>query len=109
MLVNLSPKYFQRFILWNGKRANWHNKGALNLEDNRQYYYSIKPVEICNSLGVVMATLLESSISNNNSQNYKLYKTKEGNWYDIPVTNPASEKALLMSLKLAINSQQKAK
>jgi len=56
-----------------------------------------------------MATLFEYSISNNTSQNYKLYKTKEGNWYDIQEANPASEKTLLMTLKLAINSQEKAK
>ena len=69
-------------------------KAPLILEDKSQYYYSIKPFKICNSLGAVMATLLEYSISNNTSQNYKLYKTKEGNWYDIPEANPASEKAL---------------
>ena len=84
-------------------------KAQLILEDKGQYFYSIKPVEIRNSLGAVMATLFEYSISNNTSQNYKLYKTKEGNWYDIPEANPTSEKALLMSLKLAINSQEKGK
>ena len=84
-------------------------KERLILADNSQYLYSITPVEIRNSLGAVMATLFEYSISNNTSQNYKLYKTKDGNWYDIQEANPASEKALLMSLKLAINSQEKSK
>ncbi len=84
-------------------------KAQLILEDKSQYFYSITPVEIHNSLGGVIATLFEYSISNNTSQNYKLYKTKEGNWYDIPEANPTSAKALLMSLKLAINSQEKGK
>jgi len=84
-------------------------KAQLILEDKSQYFYSIKSVEICNSLGAVMATLLEYYISNHTSQTYKLYKTKEGNWYEIPDANPTSEKALLMSLKLAINSQEKSK
>ena len=84
-------------------------KEQLILEDKSQYYYSIKPVEICNSLGAVIAALLEYSISNNTSQNFKLYTTKEGNWYDIPEANPTSEKALLMSLKLANKFTKKGK
>jgi len=84
-------------------------KAQLILEDNRQYFYSITPVEIRNSLGVVLDTLFEYSISNSTPQTFKLYKTKEGNWYDIPDANPTSEKALLMKLKLAINSQEKGK
>ena len=84
-------------------------KAQLILEDKSQYFYSIKSVEICNSLGAVMATLVEYVISNHTSQNYKLYRTKEGNWYDVPDVNPTSEKALLMFLKMAINSQEKAK
>ena len=84
-------------------------KTQLILEDKSQYFYSITPVEIRNSLGVVLAILFEYSISNSTPQNFKLYRTKEGNWYDISDANPTSEKALLMSLKLAINSQEKSK
>lgn len=62
-------------------------KAQLILEDKSQYFYSTNPVEICNSPVAVMATLLEYSISNNTSQNFKLYKTKEGNWYDIREAN----------------------
>jgi hypothetical protein len=78
----------------------------LILEDNNQYFYSIKAVEITNALGAVKATLFEYSISNNNTQNYKLYKTKEGNWYDIPEANPTAENAIILSLKLAINYRE---
>ena len=77
----------------------------LIIENSGQYFYSVKPVEITNALGTVIGTLLEYSISNMSTQNYKLYKTKEGNWYDVPELNPATDNAVIASLKLALNSQ----
>lgn len=82
-------------------------KEQLMLEGMGQYFYSIKPFEITNAIGAVIATLAEYSISNSMDQNYKLYRTKEGNWYDIPDVNPVSENAVLLALKLAINSREK--
>ncbi len=76
------------------------------LEDNREYSYRIKPFEITNSLGAVIATLQEYFITNLAGEEYKLYKTTEGNWYDIPETNKAVNKATIMSLKFAINSRK---
>jgi len=76
------------------------------LEDNRQFFYTSKPVEITNALGAVIAILKEYSISNTFGENYKLYKTKEGNWYDIAEANPIVDNSVLMSLKFSINSQE---
>ncbi len=38
------------------------NENQMILEDNREYSYTIKPFEIVNSLGAVIATLHEYSI-----------------------------------------------
>ncbi len=82
------------------------NENQMILEDNREYSYTIKPFEITNSLGAVVATLKEYSITNLAGEKYKLFKTTEGNWYDIPETNKAADKATIMSLKFAINSRE---
>lgn len=74
------------------------------MEDGSQRFYTAKPVDISNALGAVIATLLEYSITNMSGENYKLYKTKEGNWYAIPEANKGADNAVLLSLKLAINS-----
>ena len=82
------------------------NENQMILKDNREYSYTIKPFEITNSLGAVIATLQEYSITNLTGEKCKLYKTTEGNWYDIPETNKAADKATIMSLKFAINSRE---
>ncbi len=76
------------------------------LTGNREYFYTVKPVEIVNALGVNIVTCIEYSITNFSNENYKLHKTKEGNWYDFPEENKTADKAMIMSLKLAINSQE---
>ncbi len=75
------------------------------LEDNSKFFYTIKSVEIANALGAVIAILEEYSITNINGENYKLYKTKEGNWYDISETIPIENNAVLRALKLAIDNK----
>ncbi len=47
------------------------------LANNIEYFYTVNPVEITNSLGVDLATLVEYSIKHLNGQNYKLCKTKK--------------------------------
>jgi hypothetical protein len=74
--------------------------------NNDTYFYALKPVEITNSLGTVIATLTEYSITGRKGEKYKLHKTKEGNWYDIPGTNKTTDKAIIMSLKFAINIKE---
>ncbi len=75
------------------------------LDDYGQYSYTIKPVEITNSLGVVIAILEEYFITNDNGEIYKLYKSKEGNWYDISDTIPVENNKVLRALKLAIDNK----
>jgi hypothetical protein len=78
----------------------------LLLEEGQKYFYTINPVQITNVLGNSVTLLLEYSITDVNGKNHKLYKTKEGNWYDIPEANFAVDNIVLMSLKSAINSQE---
>ena len=82
----------------------------INLEDNSQFYYTISPYELTNALGNIIAILQEYSFTkkdNNNGQfSCKLYRTKEGNWYDIEVSNIATEKGILRSLKSAIDAKE---
>lgn len=80
------------------------------LEDNGKFYYTIKPYELINALGNVIAVLQEYNFikdGDDNGQFYcKLYKTKEGNWYDISDTNKSIDKSIIMALKLSIDTQE---
>ena len=75
-------------------------------KDNHRYFYTVAPIEIANALNTAIITLQEYSITDLNGENYKLYRTTEGNWYDIPSANPSVNNLRLMSFKLAINSQE---
>ena len=80
------------------------------LEDNSQYFYSIEPFELTNVLGNVVAVLQEYNFikyADNNSQfSCKLYKTREGNWYEISEPASPAEYNILRSLKTAIDREQ---
>jgi len=82
----------------------------ITLEDNSQFYYTIKPYELTNALGNVIAALQEYSFSKNdcNSGDFscKLYKTIEGNWYDLPETNKGIDNSVIMGLKLAVDTHE---
>lgn len=80
-------------------------KRQIILEDDRRYFYTIKPVEITNSLSTSVAVLDEYFITNSGGETCKLYKTKGGNWYDVPDTNNGVDKSVLLALKLKINGQ----
>lgn len=77
------------------------------LEDNNLFYYTIKPYELTNALGNIVAVLQEYNFTKNDDNNgqfsCKLYKTKEGNWYDINDNNTGVENGLLLGLKTAID------
>lgn len=73
------------------------------LNGNSRFSYTIKQVEITNTLGAAVAVLDEYFITNSDGESYKLYKTKEGNWYDVPEVNKGIDKGVLMGLKLGIN------
>ena len=76
------------------------------LQDNSSYFYTIKPFEITSILGNVIAVLdkyiFVSTEQKNETELYKLYRTKEGNWYDIAETKSAIENTILRSLKSAM-------
>jgi len=78
------------------------------LEDNSQYYYTISPFELKNALGSTVAVLQEYSFTAKETGTpltCKLYKTDEGNWYDIEEIKVAAEKNILRLLKSAIDSK----
>lgn len=76
------------------------------LDDKSQYSYTIMPFEVINALGTVSAVLKEFSIHNCHGEIYKLYKTKEGYWYDINVIDSGKVNSILQALKTAIDKQQ---
>ena len=80
------------------------------LEDNILFYYTIKPYELTNALGNIIAVLQEYNFTkkdDNNGQFYcKLYKTKEGNWYDVSESISVENNAILRHLKLAMDSKK---
>ena len=79
---------------------------AILLRNGQKYFYTITPVEIKNILGTSITLLQEYSITDLNGKNHKLYKTKEGNWYDMAEATYVVDNAILMTLKSAINSQE---
>lgn len=85
--------------------TNLKNKTVVT-KDNHQYFYTVAPIEIANALNTAIIILQEYSITDLNGENYKLYRTTEGNWYDIPSANSSVNNLRLMSFKLAINSQE---
>ena len=82
----------------------------ITLEDNSEFYYTVQPYELTNSLGNTIALLQEYLFTKKEEHNppftCKLYKTKEGNWYDIEETKIIKEKAVLRMLKSAIDTKE---
>src|SRR5574340_958220 len=80
------------------------------LEDNSEFYYSINPYEMTNALGNIIAVLQEYNFTkkdDNSGQFFcKLYRTKEGNWYDIEEAKIVTEKSILRLLKSAIDAKE---
>ena len=82
----------------------------ITLQDNSQFYYTIKPYELTNALGNGIAILQEYAFTKKEDHNgqfsCKLYKTKEGNWYDIEEAKIITEKNILRMLKSAIDIKE---
>jgi len=76
------------------------------LSDNSRFSYTIKQVEITNILGAAVAVLDEYFITDSSGETYKLYKTIEGNWYDVPEENKSVDKGVLLGLKLGIDNME---
>ena len=81
------------------------------LEDKTTYCYIIKPYELKNPLGNIVAVLKEYSFTKKDDNSgvciFKLYKTKEENWYDLEENNSAPGTVLSMMLKGSINEKEK--
>ncbi|GAB2820441.1 hypothetical protein [Ferruginibacter profundus] len=84
----------------------------ITLEDNSQFYYTIKPYELTNALGNVIAVLQEYNFTkegdNTGQFSCILYKTTEGNWYDVAETNKIIDNSVIMALKLAVDTHELA-
>lgn len=80
------------------------------LEDNSQYFYSVHPFELKNSLGTVAAILREFVFVKSGDEtgcfSYRLYKTKDGNWYDITNLKSAVDYNILRLLKTAMDAKE---
>ena len=74
-----------------------------------QYAYTIRPFEVTNSLGFVRAVLQEYLVKATDGHSYKLYRTTEGNWYDVDHANPVTDAAILLSLKMELDYTEKRK
>ena len=63
------------------------NRIEVVAKDGIKYFYVTAPYNVKNSLGVVRATLKEYAVyaaPDSESIIVKLYKTDNGNWYDLP-------------------------
>ena len=80
---------------------------TITVQDGNQYFYTISDSAAVNPLGVLKATLTEYSLyrtENAESPVGKLYKTKEGNWYDAPNSNMTC--FLSSCLKIALDASE---
>ena len=82
----------------------------ISLQDNSQFFYTIRPYELTNALGSIVAVLQEYNFTKKGDKDdqfsCKLYRTKEGNWYDIEASKIATEKGILRLLKSAIDAKE---
>lgn len=74
------------------------------LEDGSQYFYRIQPFEMKNRLDTVVAVLDEYVFTKkDSSESYKLYRTKDGNWYDVNEEISTQAMKVLRELKLSFD------
>ena len=80
------------------------------MEDGSVYYYTVSPYDLKNFLGHSIAILQEYLFIKRGDENgyysCKLYKTKDGNWYDFEDSKTSVEKGLLRLLKSAIDAKE---
>ena len=86
------------------------SKTEIIVKDGNKYLYTISSFNAENPLGIIKATLKEYSIYKvSDSETFvgKLYKTDEGNWYDLPDNNSSINKLLATFIKMAIDESEK--
>ena len=85
------------------------NKTEIKVKDGNNYIYTTSSFNAENPLGVIKATLIEYTIYKSGDDEAfigKLYRTEEGNWYDLPGSKPVN--ALLATfIKMAIDDSEK--
>jgi hypothetical protein len=76
----------------------------LILEDGSCYLYTTLPYEMKNVLGAVVALLDEYSFTQKGTyETFKLYRTKEGNWYNLDEHKDTIQTRLFLEIKTAIS------
>lgn len=91
-------------------QATLTNKTEVTVKDGHKYFYTTSSYNVENALGVIKATLKEYSLYEDSTEIAvgKLYKTDEGNWYDLP-TNNSINPLLATFIKMAIDESEKTK
>jgi hypothetical protein len=84
-------------------------KTEIIVQDGNRYIFTNSLINIENPLGIVKATLKEYTVYKIAEAEIfvgKLYKTKEGNWYDVP-GNISINPLLKTLIKMAIDESEK--
>lgn len=72
----------------------------VKLEDGTEFLFTIQPYEVRNMLGQELTILDEYLFTKKDStETLKLYRTRDGNWYDLEDANPAGSASVLRQLK----------
>ena len=80
------------------------------LSNNTRFFYSTRSMELTNAIGAIVAVLKEYNFMP--AENHlgepvcKLYKTEEGNWYDMPAAPVTRASLVLWQLKSAIDQKE---
>ena len=85
-------------------------KTEISLNNGNKYFYIISTFNVKNPLGIVKATLKEFTLYKADDLETivcKLYKTDEGNWYDLAANN-LNNPLLLTYIKIAIDELMQA-
>ncbi|MBS1512837.1 MAG: hypothetical protein JST86_18485 [Bacteroidetes bacterium] len=76
----------------------------LILDNGNCYLYTIQSYEMKNVLGALVALLDEYSFTKKGtSETFKLYRTKEGNWYNLGEITDTAQTQLFLEIKTAIS------
>ena len=71
------------------------------------YTYTIQDAAITNALGTVIATLTEYKLTGSAGDTISLFRTTEGNWYDMKQSDSPFKNAIMAALKTAIDQKEK--
>ena len=71
------------------------------------YSYTIQDAQITNALDTVIAILTEYKLTGSAGDSISLYRTKEGNWYDMKQSDSLFKNAIMVALKTAIDQKER--